>query len=73
MLRGGIVTGMDHIRIVNEALAGDRPVDEQAQAAVAILAERLQRLKQSSRLFAGITFSPHVKKLQRQAEALVVG
>ncbi len=64
---------MDNLRIVNETLAGDRPVDEQTQAAVAILAERLERLKQSSRLFAGITFSPHVKKLKRQAEALVMG
>ncbi len=64
---------MDNIRIVNESLAGDRPVDEQTQAAVAILAERLQRLRQSSRLFAGITFSPHVRKLQERAEALVVG
>lgn len=64
---------MDNIRIVSATLAGDRPVDEQAQTAVAILAERLQRLKQSSRLFAGITFSPQVNKLQRQAEALVMG
>ena len=64
---------MDNLRIVNETLTGDRPVDEQTQAAVAILAERLQRLKQSSRLFAGITFSPHVRKLQKQAETLMVG
>ncbi len=64
---------MDNLRIVNETLAGDRPVDEQTQAAVAILAERLQRLRQSSRLFAGITFSPHVTQLQRQTEALMVG
>jgi hypothetical protein len=64
---------MDNLRIVNETLTGDRPVDEQTQAAVAILAERLQRLKQSSRLFAGIAFSPHVRKLQKQAETLMVG
>ena len=67
------MAGMDNLRIVNETLAGERPVDEQTQAAVAILAERLERLKQSSRLFAGITFSPQVKKLKRQAEALVMG
>jgi hypothetical protein len=67
------VTRMDNLRIVNETLAGERPVDEQTQAAVAILAERLERLKQSSRLFAGITFSPQVNKLREQAEALVMG
>jgi hypothetical protein len=67
------VARMDNLRIINEALAGARPVDEQTHAAMAILAERLGRLKQSSSLFANITFSPHVKKLQRQAEALVLG
>lgn len=67
------MTRMDNLRIVNEALAGERPVDERTHAAMAILAERLERLKQSSSLFADIAFSPHVKKLKRQAEALVLG
>ncbi len=67
------MTRMDNLRIINETLAGERPMDEQTHAAMAILAERLQRLKQSSSLFADIAFSPHVKKLQRQAEALVLG
>jgi len=68
------MTGMDsHLRIVGESLAGERPVDEQTCAAVTILAERLERLKQSSSLFAEVTFSPYVKKLKRQVEALVVG
>ncbi len=67
------MTGMDsHVRIVSECLAGERPVDEQVSASVTVLAERLERLKQSSSLVAGIGFSPHVKRLQRQAEALVV-
>jgi hypothetical protein len=73
VLRGGKVTRMDNFRIVNESLAGQRVVDEQTQAAAAILAERLERLQQSNSLFAGITLSPHVKRLQRQAPALVVG
>ena len=64
---------MDSLRIVSEALTGERAVGEQTQTAVAILAERLERLKASSSLCAGVSFSPHVKKLQRQAEALVVG
>jgi hypothetical protein len=64
---------MDNLRIINEALAGERPMDEQTQAALAILAERLERLKQSGSLFADVMFSPHVKKLKRQAEALVLG
>ncbi len=64
---------MDNLQIIKEALAGARPVDEQTHAAMAILAERLERLKHSSSVFADIAFSPHVKKLQRQAEALVLG
>jgi hypothetical protein len=64
---------MDNLRIVSETLAGERPVDEQTHAAVAILAERLERLKQSSSLFSDIGFSPQVKKLKQQAEALVMG
>jgi hypothetical protein len=64
---------MDNFRIVSETLAGERPVDEQTHVAVAILAERLQRLRQSSRRFAKVGFSPHVTELQRQAQALTVG
>ncbi len=64
---------MDNVRIVNESLAGERPVDEQTQAALAILTERLERLKEGSSLFAEIGFSPHVKKLRRKAEAFVMG
>jgi hypothetical protein len=64
---------MDNIRIVKECLAGERAVDEQTQTAVAILAERLERLKASSSLFAGISFSPQVKRLQRQVQAVAVG
>ena len=67
------MTRMDNLRIVNESLAGERAVDEQTQAAVAILAERLERLKQTSSLFAEIGFSPHVKGLKMPAEALVLG
>jgi hypothetical protein len=68
------MTGMDsHLRIVGECLAGERLVDERTGAAVAILAERLERLKQTSSLFTEVTFSPYVKKLKQQAEALVLG
>jgi len=67
------MTRMENLRIVNESLAGTRAVDEQTCVSVAILADRLERLRQSSNLFAEIGFSPHVTKLQRQVEALVTG
>jgi hypothetical protein len=68
------MAGMDnHCRIVGESLAGDRPVDEQTCASVAILAERLERLQRRSHLFADVSFSPYVKNLRRRVEALVAG
>jgi hypothetical protein len=64
---------MDSFRIIRESLTGARPVDEQTHAAVAILAERLERLQQSNSRFAEIGLSPQLKRLRQQAEALVIG
>jgi len=64
------MTGMDsYCRIVGESLAGERPVDEQTYTSVEVLAERLERLKQNSNLFAGVAFSPYAQKLRQRAEA----
>lgn len=66
------MTGMDrHCQIVGQSLVGERPVDEQTGLSMAILADRLERLKQGSSLFAGVMFSPYVQKMQRHAEAVV--
>ncbi|HSV98575.1 MAG TPA: hypothetical protein VLI39_00275 [Sedimentisphaerales bacterium] len=65
------MAGMDrHCQIVGQSLAGERPVDEQTNVSMAILADRLERLKQNSPLFAGVMFSPYVQKMQRRAEAV---
>ncbi len=67
------MTRMDrHCQIVGESLIGERPVDEQTCLSMAILADRLERLRQSSDLFAGVAFSPYVQKMKRHAEAMVV-
>lgn len=67
------MTGMDrHCQIVGESLMGERPVDEQTGASMAILADRLERLKHSSSLFAGVTFSPYVQRMNRRADAVAV-
>lgn len=67
------MTEMDrHCQIVGESLIGERPVDEQTGASLAILAERLERLRHSSNLFAGVTFSPYVQKMERHSRAVVV-
>lgn len=67
------MTGMDrHCQIVAESLTAERPVDEQTCASMAILADRLERLKKSSDLFAGVAFSPYVQKMRHHAEAMAL-
>jgi hypothetical protein len=67
------MTGMDrHCQIVGESLMGERPADEQTCASMAILADRLERLKRSSDLFAGVAFSPYAQRMRRHAEAMAV-
>ena len=41
---------------VSSCLSGTKSVDEGVLASVAILSDRLERLKNSSDLFAGVTF-----------------
>jgi hypothetical protein len=62
----------NHCRIVGESLAGEREVDEQTFASLAVLAERLERLKAADKTFSSITFSSAVKKLQSQKNAVAV-
>lgn len=63
--------GVDkHCRIVGESLVGARRVDEQTYASVSVLSDRLERLKQSNPLFAGVTLSAYAENLSRPAEAV---
>jgi hypothetical protein len=62
-----------YYQVVARTLAGERPVDEQTHASVAILSERLGCLKEHGGLFAGIEFSPHVEGLRQRSEAISVG
>jgi hypothetical protein len=51
-------------QILNEAIAGHREVDEHALAAMAVLQDRLERIKSLGGKFSGIGFSSDVRKLQ---------
>ena len=61
-----------HYRTVEKTLSGERAVDEQTFASLAILAERLERLKKTDSIFSDIEFSPDVKKLSRRKSAVTV-
>jgi len=62
----------NHCQIVRDSITGERAVDEQAFASLAILTERLERLKKLGKTFSSVTFSPAVKKLKRQKNAIAV-
>ena len=63
----------NHCRIVAKSLVGEREVDEQTFASLAILGEKLERLKKIDEAFSDIVFSSAVKKLQSQKNAVVLG
>jgi len=67
-----IETGSNHYRILAKSLARGRDVDEQTLESLAILTDRLDRLKKNNKSFSRITFSPAVKKLQNQKNKVAV-
>jgi len=67
-----IGTDSNHFRIVTESLAGERGVDEQTFASLAILDERLERLKRLGGAFSGIGFSEDAMKLLRRKNTVAV-
>ncbi len=61
----------DHCEVVNETLAGKRIVDEQTLASVAILSDRLERVKKLGSRFSRIEFSPAVRQLKNNSNRIV--
>jgi anti-anti-sigma regulatory factor len=61
----------DHCEVVKESLSGARSVDEQTLASVAVLNERLQRVKKMGQKFSIVEFSPAVKKLKSHSNKVV--
>jgi hypothetical protein len=59
-----------HCQVVGASLTGRRPVDEKTYASMAVLSDRLERLRRSP-LFADVTFSPYAEQLRRHAEVTV--
>jgi hypothetical protein len=53
----------DNFKIINDSLTGKRPIDETTFSSVAVLAERMERLKKNSEVFEDISFSPEVEEL----------
>ena len=67
-----IGTDSNHCRIVAGSLVGEREVDERTFTSLAILGERLERLKEIDGAFSGVEFSPDVERLQTQKRTVTV-
>lgn len=53
----------DHFKIINDSLTGSSPLDEETFSSVAVLAERLDKLKRSGDQFKDIAFSDQLEEL----------
>jgi len=53
----------DHFKVITESLSGARSTDEEIFSSIAVLAERLERLKKTNALFDEVGFSEQVEKL----------
>ena len=62
----------NHCQIVRETLTGQRAADEQSFASVAILTERLERLKRLGENFGSVGFSDAVEELAKRKSAVAV-
>ena len=68
-----IGTDSNHYRIVAESLAGKKEVNEQTFASMAVLDERLERLRNLGGIFSGVEFSPDAAKILRRKNVLAIG
>ena len=65
--------GSNHCQIVSESLAGKRAVDEQTFASLAVLTDRLERIRKLGKAFSKVEFSPDVERLKSRESPLPVG
>ena len=59
-----LATQRDHFKVITDSLSGLQATNEETLSSVAVLAERLERLKKISSLFGGVTFSPQLEELE---------
>ena len=62
----------NHFEIISKGLSQGRYADEDTFSSIAVLADRLERLKKSSSLFADVTFSPQIEELASQEMFLAI-
>lgn len=61
-----------HYHIISDSITGHRDIDQQTITSVAVLEERLARLKKQDKIFTKIAFSPSVETLAGQRHRVSV-
>ncbi len=66
--------GMDsnHCQVVRDSIVGERAIDEQTFASLAVLNERLEQLRKLDKVFSDVAFSSAVEKLKAQSNKVLV-
>lgn len=66
--------GMDsnHCQVVRDSIVGERAIDEQTSASLAVLSERLEQLRKLDKVFSDVSFSSAVEKLKAQSNKVLV-
>jgi hypothetical protein len=67
-----IESGVNHWQIVKKSLSGEREVDEETFGSLAVLDERLERLKKVDKRFEQVKLSGAVKKLKKERRAVAI-
>ena len=62
----------NHCQIVRDSITGEKAVDDETFDSLAVLTERLERLKKLDGAFSNVAFSSAVERLMRQEVAYSV-
>ena len=62
----------NHCQVIRDVLSGQKAIDEKTLASLAILTERLERLKKADKAFDAVCFSSAVRKLAGRKDALAI-
>ena len=68
-----VQTNLSHVQVVTDGITGNRPLDERIFSSIAVLQERLERLKKMDDVFSRIEFSPALEQLEKQQQKMTVG
>ena len=74
-IKGAKMIGMesDYFDVLKGSLTGEREVDQQTHVSMAVLSDRLERVRKLGKAFSGVCFSEDVEQLSKKSSALAVG